>query len=500
MIDRIDRRNFLRTAGYGAAAMTLPQLQACSRSSRRNTPNIIFILADDLGYGELGCYGQQKIRTPHIDMLATEGMKFTQHYSGSPVCAPSRCTLLTGKHTGHAYIRGNDEMSERGDIWNDPELEGQRPLLPGTVTTGTLLQSAGYTTGAIGKWGLGGPGSTGAPNRQGFDHWYGYLCQRVAHNYYPTHLWRNGEKHILEGNEYLRANKRLPEDRDPYDKSSYEEYSGEQYSMDYMVEEALTFIRRNKNNPFFLYLPFPVPHVSIQVPEDSLAEYEGEFPETPYRGERGYLPHPTPRAGYAAMITRMDREIGRIVALVKELGLDEDTMIIFTSDNGPTFNGGTDSTFFNSAAGFRGLKQHLYEGGIRVPFITRWPGMIEPGSVNDHISAFWDFLPTFTDLIGVETPTGIDGISLLPTLLGRTGEQVEHEYLYWEHGRKQAVRMGDWKAIRLRVDRDIELYNLSDDVSEANNVAASNRELVAKVADIMVNGRTESELFPLVRP
>lgn len=500
MIDRIDRRNFLRTAGYGAAAMTLPQLQACSRSGRRKTPNIIFILADDLGYGELGCYGQQKIRTPYIDMLATEGMKFTQHYSGSPVCAPSRCTLLTGKHTGHAYIRGNDEMSERGDIWNDPDLEGQRPLLPGTVTTGTLLQSAGYTTGAIGKWGLGGPGSTGAPNRQGFDHWYGYLCQRVAHNYYPTHLWRNGEKHILEGNEYLRANKRLPEDRDPYDKSSYEEYSGEQYSMDYMVEEALTFIRRNKNNPFFLYLPFPVPHVSIQVPEDSLAEYEGEFPETPYRGERGYLPHPTPRAGYAAMITRMDREIGRIVALVKELGLDEDTMIIFTSDNGPTFNGGTDSTFFNSAAGFRGLKQDLYEGGIRVPFITRWPGMIEPGSVNDHISAFWDFLPTFTDLIGVETPTGIDGISLLPTLLGRTGEQVEHEYLYWEHGRKQAVRMGDWKAIRLRVDRDIELYNLSDDISEANNVAASNRELVAKVADIMVNGRTKSELFPLVRP
>lgn len=495
---RIDRRNFIRTIGIGTAAMALPQLESCGSYSY-GKPNIIFILADDLGYGELGSYGQQKIRTPFLDKLAAEGIRFTQHYSGSPVCAPSRCTLLTGKHTGHAYIRNNDEMSERGDVWHDPELEGQRPLLPDTVTIGTLLQTAGYTTGAIGKWGLGGPGSTGEPNRQGFDHWYGYLCQRVAHNYYPTHLWRNGEKHLLEGNEYFYPHQRLPDGRDPYDMSSYAEYSGRQYSMDSMAEEALDFIRANRENPFFLYLPFPVPHVSIQVPEDSLREYEGAFQETPYTGDRGYLPHPAPRAGYAAMITRMDREIGRIIALVSELGLDENTLIIFTSDNGPTFNGGTDSTFFDSAGELRGLKTMLYEGGIRVPLIARWPGMIEPGSSNDHISAFWDFLPTFTKLAGIDAPDDIDGISLLPSLLGRPLRQQEHEYLYWEHGVKQAVRLGDWKAVRMRVDRDIELYNLADDIGEQRDVAASNPDVIAMVADIMMNGRTESELFPLVR-
>ena len=495
---RIDRRNFIRTIGIGTAAMALPQLESCGSYSY-GKPNIIFILADDLGYGELGSYGQQKIRTPFLDKLAAEGIRFTQHYSGSPVCAPSRCTLLTGKHTGHTYIRNNDEMSERGDVWHDPELEGQRPLLPDTVTIGTLLQTAGYTTGAIGKWGLGGPGSTGEPNRQGFDHWYGYLCQRVAHNYYPTHLWRNGEKHLLEGNEYFYPHQRLPDGRNPYDRSSYAEYSGRQYSMDSMAEEALDFIRANRENPFFLYLPFPVPHVSIQVPEDSLREYEGAFPETPYTGDRGYLPHPAPRAGYAAMITRMDREIGRIIALVSELGLDENTLIIFTSDNGPTFNGGTDSTFFDSAGELRGLKTMLYEGGIRVPLIARWPGMIEPGSSNDHISALWDFLPTFTKLAGIDAPDDIDGISLLPSLLGRPRRQQEHEYLYWEHGVKQAVRLGDWKAVRMRVDRDIELYNLADDIGEQRDVAASNPDIIAMVTDIMMNGRTESELFPLVR-
>ncbi len=495
---RIDRRNFIRTIGIGTAAMALPQLESCGSYSY-GKPNIIFILADDLGYGELGSYGQQKIRTPFLDKLAAEGIRFTQHYSGSPVCAPSRCTLLTGKHTGHAYIRNNDEMSERGDVWHDPELEGQRPLLPDTVTIGTLLQTAGYTTGAIGKWGLGGPGSTGEPNRQGFDHWYGYLCQRVAHNYYPTHLWRNGEKHLLEGNDYFYPHQRLPDGRNPYDRSSYAEYSGRQYSMDSMAEEALDFIRANRENPFFLYLPFPVPHVSIQVPEDSLREYEGAFPETPYTGDRGYLPHPAPRAGYAAMITRMDREIGRIIALVSELGLDENTLIIFTSDNGPTFNGGTDSTFFDSAGELRGLKTMLYEGGIRVPLIARWPGMIEPGSSNDHISALWDFLPTFTKLAGIDAPDDIDGISLLPSLLGRPRRQQEHEYLYWEHGVKQAVRLGDWKAVRMRVDRDIELYNLADDIGEQRDVAASNPDIIAMVTDIMMNGRTESELFPLVR-
>lgn len=496
ILKKYSRREFLKTIGTGAAAFACSGLLHGCRSGDEK-PNIIFILADDLGYGELGCYGQEKIRTPNIDALAAEGMRFTQHYSGSPVCAPSRCTLMTGRHTGHAYIRGNDEMKERGDVWHDPALEGQRPLPPNTVTIGTLLQQAGYVTSAFGKWGLGGPDSTGHPNKQGFDYFYGYLCQRVAHNYYPTHLWRNNEKHILEGNVYFFPHQKLPEDKDPNDKASYAPYSGEQYSMDLIAEEALKFIRRNRNRPVFLYLPFTIPHVALQVPEDSLKEYERAFPEIPYKGERGYLPHPTPRAAYAGMVTRMDSEIGRIMALVKELGLDENTLVIFSSDNGPTFNGGTDSAFFQSAGPLRGLKASIYEGGIRVPMIARWPGKITPGTVSDHISAFWDFLPTFADLIGVEAPAEIDGISLLPTLLGKLNCQEKHEYLYWEFAqRMQAVRMGDWKAVRLRLDQEPELYNLKNDIGEEQNVADKYPEIVSQMVEIMRIGRTESEHFP----
>jgi len=498
MKETFNRRSFLKKLGAGTTVLGFPYLM-CRRKQPDQKPNIIYILADDLGYGELGCYGQTKIRTPNIDNLAAEGMRFTQHYSGSPVCAPSRCVLLTGKHTGHTYIRGNDEMPERGDVWRDPELEGQRPIPAGTTTIGKLLQEAGYTTAAIGKWGLGGPGSTGEPNKQGFDHWYGYLCQRVAHNYYPTHLWRNGEKHILDGNPYFYAHQKLPEDRDPYDKESYEEYSGEQYSLDLMVEEALWFIRKNKNRPFFLYLPFTVPHVSLQVPEDSLKKYEGVFPETPYKGEEGYLPHPAPRAAYAAMITRMDKGIGRIMELLNTLGLDENTLVMFSSDNGPTFNGGTDSEFFNSAGIFRGLKVSLYEGGIRVPMIARFPGMIVSGSVSDHVSAFWDILPTVTDLIGREAPGDIDGISILPTLSGQPDKQKKHEYLYWELNGRQAVRLGDWKAQRKGVDGKIELYNLKDDIGEKRDVSDDNPEIVARIEEIMGDARTESEFFPLVK-
>ncbi|MCK4645194.1 MAG: arylsulfatase [Candidatus Aminicenantes bacterium] len=497
MNSNFTRRTFLKTAGLGAVALSLPQFEFCKKTGQR--PNVIFILADDLGYGELGCYGQEKIRTPNIDKLAVQGMKFTDHYSGSPVCAPSRCVLLTGKHTGHSYIRGNDEMNERGDVWKDRNLEGQRPLLPNTYTVGTMYQKAGYTTGAVGKWGLGGPGDSGEPNKQGFDHWYGYLCQRVAHNYYPTHLWRNGKKHILEGNEYFYPHQKLPEDRDPYDKASYAEYSGKQYSMDMMVDETLGFIRNNRRNPFFLYLPFPVPHVAIQVPEDSLKEYEGAFPETPYKGEKGYLPHPAPRAGYAAMITRMDREIGRIMALLTELGLDKNTLVIFSSDNGPTFNGGTDSDFFKSAGSLRGLKTTLYEGGIRVPMIARWPGKIEPGSESDHISAFWDFLPTFAEILGIEPPKDIDGVSLLSTLLGKPEKQKKHDYLYWEYTGRQAVRLGDWKAYRRGVSGDIQLYNLREDIGEQHDVASQNPDIVSRIEEIMKSARTRSEFFPLVR-
>jgi len=498
MSPEYNRRDFLKTAGLGAVALAMTRFEFC-RSPVGLKPNVIFILADDLGYGELGCFGQEKIRTPNIDRIATEGMKFTQHYSGSPVCAPSRCVLLTGKHTGHAYIRDNSEMNERGEVWRNPLVEGQYPLPENTFTIGRMFQNAGYATGAIGKWGLGGPGTCGEPNNQGFDHWYGYLCQRRAHNYYPIHLWRNRERHILAWNKYFYPHQRLPQDRDPYDKSSYTEYSGKQYSLDLMAEEALGFIRENRDKPFFLYLPFTVPHAAIQVPEDSLKEYEGAFPETPYTGDKGYLPHPAPRAGYAAMVTRMDREIGRIMSLLKELGIDDKTLIIFSSDNGPTFNGGTDSEFFRSTGPLRGLKTMLYEGGIRVPTIARWPGRIKPGSVTEHVSAFWDWLPTFAEMLGVRSGSDTDGISLLPTLLGNPGEQKDHDHLYWEYSGKQAVRRGEWKAYRKSVDSPLELYNLEDDIAEQHDLAGQRPDVVNEMADIMMAARVESELFPLKR-
>jgi arylsulfatase len=488
---------FRRELRLGAWAILPLVLASCAPVDQQ--PNIVFIVADDLGYGELGSYGQQHIRTPNLDRLAADGTRFTNHYSGSPVCAPSRAVLLTGLHTGHAYIRDNDEMPERGDVWRDLSLEGQRPLLQGTRTIGSMLQEAGYTTGAVGKWGLGGPGSTGEPNKLGFDHWYGYLDQRMAHNYYPIHLWRNGEKDILEGNEYFHPHQRLPEDADPTDPASYTPYTGTQYSMDRMAEEALQFIRDNKDNPFFLYLPFTIPHVSLQVPEESLEEYLGVLPDTPYRGEKGYLPHRAPRAAYAAMITRMDREIGRIMTLLEELQLADNTVIMFTSDNGPTFNGGTDSEFFNSAGPLRGLKTEIYEGGIRVPLIARWPDKIAPGVVSGHVSAFWDFYPTFAEIAGAELPEELDGLSMLPTLLGTPAEQQQHEYLYWEFQGRQAVRMGRWKGIRNGVDREIELYDLETDIGEQHDVANDNQDVVARITDIMMTARTESELFPLLR-
>jgi arylsulfatase len=406
--------------------------------------------------------------------------------------------LLTGLHTGHAYIRDNDEMPERGDVWRDLSLEGQRPLPPKTYTIGVMLKEAGYVTAAIGKWGLGGPASSGRPNVQGFDHWYGYLCQRIAHNYYPPWLWRNTEKHVLE-NEYFFPHQRLPEGADINDPASYAPYSGNEYSMDLMAEEALAFIRDNRDTTFFLYLPFPVPHVALQVPEESLAEYENAFPETAYTGDKGYLPHRTPRAAYAAMISRMDREIGRILATLKELEIDENTIVFFTSDNGPTFNGGTDSEFFNSAGPLRGLKTQLYEGGIRVPLIARWPGRIEPGAVTDHVSAFWDFMPTFAQLVGTQPRAETDGLSLAPTLFGRREAQQEHEYLYWEFQGRQAVRLGKWKGYRSSATGEIELYDLDADIGEEHDVAADHPEVISRLMEIMRAGRTDSDLFPLAR-
>jgi arylsulfatase A-like enzyme len=492
----VSRREFVKTAGLGAAALALPFPDQAATRARR--PNIVYILADDLGMGEVGCYGQKKIRTPNIDRIAAEGMRFTAHYAGSPVCAPSRCTLLTGLHTGHAYIRDNDEMGSRGDVWHDLSLEGQRPLEAGTPTIGTMLQAAGYRTAAIGKWGLGGPGSSGEPNRMGFDHFYGYLCQRVAHNHYPSYLWRNREKVPL-ANEYVYPHEKLPAGADPNDPKSYAKYIGTAYSADLMADEALGFIRENRARPFFLYLAFTIPHAALQVPEDSLAEYLGQFPETPYSGAKDYLPHRAPRAAYAAMITRMDRHIGRVMALLKELQLDDDTIVMFSSDNGPTFNGGTDSAFFESAAGLRGLKQDVYEGGIRVPLVARWPGHVPAGETSAHPSAFWDMLPTFAELAGAKPPKAADGVSLVPSLLGKPARQKTRDYLYWEFEGRQAVRMGNWKAVRLKPASATELYDLANDPSEKTDVAGAHAAIVRRAEQIFSKGRVESELFPLVR-
>jgi arylsulfatase A len=474
------RRDFLKAAGFGAVTLALScqkdTVQTATSAEGKKKPNIVYILADDLGYAEVGCYGQKKIRTPNIDKLASEGMRFTQHYSGNPVCAPSRCTLMTGLHTGHTQVRGNKQVGGTEGWELGSTIGGQWPIKADTVTVAKILKKAGYTTGAFGKWGLGRAGTTGDPNQQGFDHFYGYICQRQAHTYYPNHLWRDGKV------EWIEANKDGKE---------------QAYSHDLIAAEALKFIRANKDRPFFLYVPFTIPHVALQVPEDSLAEYKGQWPDPPYTGDKGYFPHPNPRACYAGMVTRMDRDVGRIMSLLKDLALEDNTLVIFTSDNGPTFNGGSDSAFFESAKPLRGLKGSVYEGGIRVPYIARWPGRIKPGSTNDHISAFWDFLPTCCELIGKDPPSDIDGISMLPTLLGRKRTQQKHNYLYWELRGQQAVRMGQWKALRLKPDRKIELYNLDEDIAEAHDVAGEHPDIVAEVAEIFRTGRTGSDVFPL---
>ncbi len=453
-------------------------------------PNIILIVADDLGYGELGCYGQEWIKTPNIDHLAEAGVRLTQFYSGSPVCAPARCMLMTGKHSGHAVVRGNRDPKHLEHLrekygW---EFPGQTPLPDEEVTIAERLKSVGYATGAAGKWGLGHVGTTGDPNRQGFDLFYGFNCQRHAHNHYPRFLWRNSVKETLPGNDRT--------------------LHGDTYSQDKFTEVALQFIRENKEQPFFLYLPFVIPHLGIQVPAESLAWYKDKIPEESYDNQKhkhfGYVEHPTPRAGYAAMITHMDRDIGKIMGLVKELGLDDDTLVIFTSDNGPTFDrlAGTDSEFFKSSGPFRGRKGSVYEGGIRIPLVARWPGHIESGRTSNLQAAFWDFLPTLCEIAGVSAPSGIDGISFASTLLGQ-GEQKLHDYLYWEfpaYGGQQAIRVGDWKAVRQNISKGnmrIELYNLADDIGEQHDVAGEHPEHVTRLDTMMSEIHVPSKLFPL---
>ena len=463
-------------------------------TAQDNKPNIIYIYADDLGYGELGCYGQTKIQTPNIDRLAREGMKFTQHYSGAPVCAPSRCMLMTGKHAGKSYIRGNYEL---GGFEDDKE-GGQMPLAENTYTISAMLKERGYTTALIGKWGLGGPGTTGSPLKQGFDYYYGYLDQKQAHNHYPTHLWENDRWDTLN-NHYIYVHKGL--DPKTATNKDFDFFKGNDYAPKKMTEKALGFIENNKHSPFFLYLPYTLPHLSLQAPEEYVNKYIGKFNEEPYFGNNGYAATKYPLSTYAAMITYLDDQVGIIMKKIKQLGLDDNTIIMFSSDNGATFTGGVDTEFFNSAGGLKGYKMDVYEGGIRVPFIVRWPGKIKANTVTDHLSVQYDIMPTIAALTGKKI-INTDGISLLPIFLGKENEQKKHSFLYFEYpenGGQVAVRMGDWKGVR----RDIrnnpqspwELYDLSNDRFEKNNQSSLSPMIMKEIESIANREHTHPHIL-----
>jgi len=452
----------------------------CSPVWAQRKPNIIFILADDLGYASIGAFGQKMIRTPNLDRMAREGMILTDFYA-NPICAPTRCSFITGLSTARSLVRDNYEL---GGFEDSTEF-GQMPLPPNSLTIGKVLQSAGYTTAAFGKWGLGGPGSPGVPWKQGFDFFYGYLDQKQAHNYYPTHLWRNEVWEPLP-NEYFSAHQQLG-DKDPNDPASYEAYKGKVYSCDTITSEALKFMQQHRDKPFFMYMAYTLPHASLQVPGRYVEPYLGKFEEKPYKG--GYLPNRTPNATYAGMISALDDYVGQLMQQLKALGLDKNTLVIFTGDNGAG-GGGANADYFQCSGNLRGRKGSLYEGGIREPFIAWWPGKIKAGSRSSHMAAIWDLLPTFAEVAGSQPAAGVDGISILPVLLGK--KQKAHEYLYWEiHGRRgmQAVRFGKWKAVRRGIhtnpDSPIELYNLEDDIAEKKDVAKDHPQLVQRAEAYM---------------
>jgi len=473
----------------GIVATTSMSVQSSNVAKKNSAPNIIYILADDLGIGDLGCYGQKVIKTPNIDKLAAQGIRFTNHYSGSTVCAPSRSVLMTGQHTGHTSIRDNKGGAVEG-------AEGNFPMSANSVTIAELLKQKGYATGAFGKWGLGFWGTSGDPNKQGFDEFFGYNCQVIAHRYYPEYLWHNDKKVMLPGNDW--TNKVT-------------------YAPDLIHEKAIAFIEKNADKPFFLYYPSIIPHAELIVPNDEIYKrHLGKYNEVPFTAEKArkgaaygpdisiklYCPQENPKATYAAMVERLDKHVGEVMAKLKELGLEKNTLIMFSSDNGAHGEGGKDPEDFDSNSIYRGYKRDMYEGGIHAPMVAMWPEKIKAGSTTNHISAFWDVLPTVADAVNVKTPKNIDGISFLPTLTAKK-MQKNHEYLYWEFhavGGKQAVRQGKWKAVRLNIlKKDMtvtELYNLDEDPSETKNVAAQYPEKIKELQLLMDKSHTESELFP----
>ena len=479
---------------------------AVARAQNAPKCNIVFILADDLGWAELGCYGQKKIPTPNIDRLAAEGMRFTQHYSGAPVCAPSRCVLMTGKHLGHAEIRGNLPAKQRL-----PEFtEGQYPLTAAAQTFPQLLQAAGYATGAMGKWGLGPVGSSGEPKRKGFDLFFGYNCQSVAHSFYPPHLWRNSEK-VTINRHPIPGHAKQPEGE-----VKQEDWIGETYAPTLLIAEAEKFVSENATMPFFLYLPFTEPHVAMHPPRASVDRFPIEWDKEVYRGNNGYLPHPRPRAAYAAMISDLDGYVGRVLASLEKAGVTERTLVVFSSDNGATHGGradprfhvgGADPVFFQSTADLRGHKGSVYEGGIRVPMIAKLPGSIPAGTVNDTPSYFADWFPTLCDAAGIMKPAGLDGESLWPVLTGKLPTLNNRKPLVWvfpEYGGQVAVRMGSLKVVRQGLKTKTvgpwEVYDLGNDRGEQHDLAKARPEVVRQAEEVLRREVAANPVFPLEIP
>ncbi|MCA8977272.1 MAG: arylsulfatase [Planctomycetes bacterium] len=474
-----------------AAPLALASAQ--DAGTKKRPPNVVFVLADDLGYRELGCFGQEKIATPRLDALAGQGMRLVRHYSGSPVCAPSRCVLMTGKHPGHAAVRDNKEQ----------QPEGQWPLPKGETTLGEVMQGAGYRTGGYGKWGLGPVDSYGSPLERGFDHFFGYNCQRHAHSYWPSYLWDDAERIALKNEPPVPGHGKLAAGADVNDPASYASFKGSDYAPDRILAAASAFLKDNRSRPFFLYYPSVIPHLALHVPDAELAAYAGKFEETPYPGGRGYTPHRTPRAAYAAMISRLDRSVGTLLDLLDELGLAADTIVVFTSDNGATHSpiGGTDVDFFASCGELRGRKGSMYEGGVRVPGIVRWPGHVPAGSESDRITGFEDWMPTLAELCGATVPEGIDGISFAATLRGE--RQEPRPFLYREfagYGGWQAVWQGKLKLVRSRLQKGpavTELFDLDADVGETTNLAAKQVTHLTDLETIMQREHVASPVFRL---